>query len=190
MRRLRWLSPHGGGRERLRCSRLLLLLLHLLLALLQLLQELLRRFHATLSEGSWLRLLLILWLLLVGLIIDRVRSVLWHLAAGVIAGCVRVLCSLRHHSRWRSRVRRHHGVSLLSGLLPPNRTRDQHHALQSVRIGRRSQENVVEMRAVQQRGQYIAGGTGPEFPHNPLRRIARSIDYRSSLAVHGSEDVT
>ena len=174
-------------------------MLYLLLTLLQLLQKLFRRLHVLLSV---LLLLivgggLIIGLVLIGLIV-RLRVIR---GVGGVVGCVilRVLTFDNDRvsawsSLWRgghrcSRTRRERlvvGSRLLSrGLrIAFNRTArfgHQDHTIQGAGISRRAQQNIVEVRSIQERSQHVASRARAKTSDNAFGRRAGEVDSGAGL---------
>ena len=192
-----------------RDSRLDPLLLYLLLSLLQFLQELLGCFHGLLPIGLLLRLLvvgglvvrLVIRVCLIGLI---VRLGVVGGVGGIIGGIVLAVLTLDHHRiapcrSGHGRASIHVlGIStrllhdVLRLLIARGRTARlgyEDDSVQSGRVGRRSEEKVIEVRSVEQQCQHITSWSWAEMSHDPLRRIARKLDGRTCLHSHCFQNV-
>ncbi len=202
---------HSGRYARLYAgldSRLNSLLLHLLLPLLQFLQELLRCLDLLLPILLLLLVVGCRWVVrlvsLVGLIIGRVISAS---IGRVIRGFVLILGVLTFDSNGVSTWGRHWhcrwpvidglvvGGRLLGRLLrsaidrSATRLGHQNHPVQSIGISRRTQEHVIKVRSVEQRGENITSRSRTKLSHHTLRRGTRQLDGRTCLSPNRFQDV-
>jgi len=166
---------------------LLLLLLDLLLPLLQFLQELFRSFHSTrLSERIRL-----LWLWLIvslsrGSLIIRVGGV--RSIGGVVTRVIGIRRLRRNHaSLWL--ILRHGSGRLLCRLVARAGAGSEDDPIERNGILCRPQQNVVEMRSIQQRSQHITSWPGAELSDHAFRGIARHVDRCPSLLAHRPQNV-
>ena len=169
---------------------LLLLLLHLLLAL-QFLEKLLGRLGRLLARILLLvvllgGLLLVLTVVLIGSLLGRLRTIViglrcfrwWRCSTLNRWGHPRLKHSARDASAWtiprRSR-----------GCLRTTRFRSQGQTLNSGRIGRRTDDHVIEMRAVEQVGNNVAGSAGPKIRDYALSGAGRNVNVGAHLLFDG-----
>jgi len=155
----------------------------LLLALLQLLEKLLGSLDCRLA-----RLLRLRWLFplrLVGLLVGRFAGIRNHILCRIII--IRSVPSI--HGLGDGLLHAALEPSLLDRSLVTAGFRDKHDSIEPSGIVLGSNQNIIEMGSVEQRGHDISGWAWTKPAHHPLSGVSRDVDRCSRLSVHRPQNI-